>query len=83
MRVLDDFTIYDWDTLSLIPITQLLDLAPGIHYGASGLVRPWTEGDDDDSDDDDDSTVPLAIKLSPILELNVHHFSPSIGGLDV
>lgn len=82
VRLLDDFTIYDWGTLRLVPITDLLDLGPNTHYGASGLVRPWTgDGTDDDSDDDDLSS-PLAIKLSPIIELNAHDFSPSTGSLD-
>ena len=83
VRLLDDFTVYDWDTLRLVPITHLLDLRPDMHYGASGLVSPWIDGSLDDDSDEDDSTVPMVIKLSPILELNVHHFSPSTGSLDV
>ena len=81
MRLLDNFTIYDWDTLRLVPITHLLDLRPGTRYGASGLVRPWIN-DSDDSDSDEDVT-PVVMKLLPILELNVHHFSPSTSSLDV
>jgi DNA (cytosine-5)-methyltransferase 1 len=80
VRLLDNFTIYDWETLRLVPITDLLDLGPGMHYGASGLVRPWT---DDDTDDESDEDAPLATKLSPIVELNVHHFSLSTASLDV
>jgi DNA (cytosine-5)-methyltransferase 1 len=83
VRLLDDFTIYDWDTLRLVPITHLLDLRSGMHYGASGLVRPWVDDSVDEDSDDDDSTMPTVIKLSPILELNVHHFSPSTCSLDV
>jgi DNA (cytosine-5)-methyltransferase 1 len=83
VRLLDDFTIYDWDTLRLVPITQLLDSRPGVHYGASGLVRPWVDDSVDEDSDDDDSTTPMVIKLSPILELNVHDFSPSNRSLDV
>ena len=83
VRLLDDFTVYNWDTLCLVPISDLLDLGPGdagVRYGASGLVKPWTDdGSDDDSDDD---TSPVAIKLSHIVELNVHDFSPSTGSLD-
>lgn len=83
VRLLDDFTIYDWDTLRLVPIANLLDLGPGTHYGASGLVRPWTDDTDDDSDtDSDEFSSPPAIKLTPIIELNVHHFTPLTGSLD-
>jgi DNA (cytosine-5)-methyltransferase 1 len=82
VRLLDDFTIYDWDTLRLVPISDLLDLGPSTRYGASGLVRPWTgDGTDDDCDEDDFSS-PLAIKLTPIVELDVHHFTPLTGSLD-
>ena len=83
VRLLQDFTIYDWDTLRLVPISHLLDLGPGTHYGASGLVSPWVGDSVDEGSDDDDSTMPMVIKLSPILELNVHHFSPSARCLDV
>jgi hypothetical protein len=83
VRLLDDFTIYDWDTLRFVPISDLLDLGPGRRYGASGLVGPWTDDGMDDDSDEDDTTIPLATKLSPILELNVHHFSPSTDSLDV
>lgn len=79
VRLLDDFIIYDRDTLRLVPIAHLLDLRPGMHYGASGLVRPWTN---DSMDDEDDSVLPLVINLSPILELDIHYFTPSTGSLD-
>jgi hypothetical protein len=84
VRVLDNFTIYDWDTLRLVPIMDLLDLRPGSCYGASGLVRLWTDDLDstDNNSDEDDILTSQATKLSPIIELNVHHFSPSAGGLD-
>jgi DNA (cytosine-5)-methyltransferase 1 len=82
VRLLDDFTIYDWDTLRIVPIEDLLDLGPRTYYGASGLVRPWTDDSTDDDSDEDIFFSPLAIKLSPIIELNVHHFAPSTGSLD-
>jgi hypothetical protein len=82
VRLLDRFTIYDWDTLRLVPIADLLDLGPSTHYGASGLVGPWTDDSTDDDSDEDDSSSPLAIKLTPIIELDVHHFTPSTGSLD-
>jgi len=82
VRLLDGFTIYDWDTLRLVPIADLLDFGPSTHYGASGRVRPWTDDGTDDDSDEDDSSSPLAIKLTPIIELNVHNFTPSTGSLD-
>jgi hypothetical protein len=81
VRLLDAFTIYDWDTLRFVPISDLLDLGPGRHYGASGLVRPWANDGTDTASDEDD-VIPLATKLSPIIELNVHHFSLSTRSLD-
>lgn len=82
VRVLDNFTIYDWDTLRLVPIMDLLHLGPGSRYGASGLARPWTDDSMDNDSDEDDILTLQAIKLSPIHELNIHHFSPLTGSLD-
>lgn len=82
VRLLDDFTIYDWDTLRLVPIADLLDLGPSTHYGASGFVRSWTDDGTDDDSDEEDFSSPLAVKLTPIIELNVHHFTPLTGSLD-
>jgi DNA (cytosine-5)-methyltransferase 1 len=87
VRVLDDFTIYEWDTLQLIPITELLRLKSRPCYGASGFVKPWADDTtDDDSiigDETGASSPPQILKLSPILELNVHHFSSGSGCLDM
>jgi DNA (cytosine-5)-methyltransferase 1 len=83
VRLLENFTIYDMDTLRLVPVTHLLDLRPGVHFGASGLARPWVYDSVDKDSDDDDSTMPMVVKLSPILELNVHYFSSSTRTLDV
>jgi DNA (cytosine-5)-methyltransferase 1 len=82
VRVLDDFIIYDWDTFRPVPIADLLDLGPSTHYGASGLVRPWTDDSTDDDCDEDGFSSPLAIKLTPIIELDAHHFTPLTGSLD-
>jgi hypothetical protein len=68
--------------LRLVPIEDLLDLGPSTHYGASGLVRPWTDDGTDDDCDEDDIPSPAAVKLTPIIELNVHHFTPLTGNLD-
>ena len=84
VRLLDDFAIYDWDTLRLVPITELLRLKSGLRYGASGSVKPWADDStDEDGNDVETKVTPLMLKLSPILELNVHHFSPATGSLDM
>ena len=86
VRLLDDFAIYEWDTLQLIPITELLRLKSHLCYGASGSVKPWADDTTDDDSVDDEtgaSSPPQILKLSPILELNVHHFSPASGCLDM
>ena len=85
VRMLNDFVIYEWDTFRLIPITELLRLKRGLRYGASGSVNAWTDdGTDEDSsvDESEASALPQILRLSPILELNVHHFSPGSNGLD-
>ncbi len=83
VRRLDDFVIYDWDSLCLVPISVLLHLDSdcsdsGRRYGASGLVQPWIDDSDSDSDDDGEGATAQRIGLSPILELNVHNFSDGI-----
>jgi DNA (cytosine-5)-methyltransferase 1 len=87
VRLLDNFAIYDWETLCLVPITELHRLKSGLCYGASGSVKPCTDDDTDEDGSDDEtearSTLPYILKLSPILELNVHHFSPEAGRLDM
>jgi DNA (cytosine-5)-methyltransferase 1 len=88
VRLLDDFTIYDSSTNQVIPTAFLLSLGPsGTSVSASGIVRRWVEDDDswsDDEIDEEDDTEsdssssrphnsPDRVKLTEILELNVHH----------
>jgi DNA (cytosine-5)-methyltransferase 1 len=83
VRILDNFAIYDWGSLLCVPISDLLQLDSGRSYGVSGFVQPWVDDDtDSDSDDNARSYIPQMIKLSPILELNIHNISPSTGILD-
>lgn len=82
MRLLDDFTIYDWDTLRLVPIEDLLDLEQSTRYGASGLVTPWTDDGTNDDCYEDDISSPLAVKLTRIIEFDAHHFTPLTSSLD-
>jgi DNA (cytosine-5)-methyltransferase 1 len=82
VRLLDDFTIYDWDTLRLVPIEDLLDLESSTRYGASGLVRPWADDGTGDDCYEDDISSPLAFKLTRIIELDAHYFTPLTSSLD-
>jgi hypothetical protein len=43
---------------------------------------PWTNDSTDDDCDEDGFSSPLAIKLTPIIELDAHHFTPLTGILD-
>ncbi|KAI0929230.1 hypothetical protein AcW1_006224 [Taiwanofungus camphoratus] len=78
IRVLNDFNIYEWNSLRLMQVDELLSLGSedGYVYGASGIVKPFMDDDDDgyesQTDDlqfDDEPRV----KLSEILEFNVHY----------
>ena len=79
VRLLTSFAIYS-KSRHLSPFDQV-DVNEGVFY-ASGFVKPWIEDDDDSDDgmDDDDSSEcsepinqPLRVRLSQILEVNVHH----------
>lgn len=86
IRVLDDFAIYEWFGLHMVGIAELLSLTPesedGITYGASGIVRSYTDSSDDEDDGDDGSETSAVVpslqprvKLSQIIEFNVHNVS--------
>lgn len=77
VRALSEFTIFDEDTLEIIPLGQLLQLDYlDSHYTASGLVKPWVDPDSDDEDEvDDESTTYEAenqLRCSRILEFCIH-----------
>src|ERR1700733_8452607 len=91
VRLLQDFTIYDMSTNEAVPVGELLTLKyVDKTYGASGIVKPWTdnENDEDDADDADSddsmSTSDLSqrVKLSKLLEFDVHHYSDVSKSLD-
>lgn len=90
VRLLTDFTIYEMETCNLVPVAELLQIQfdASTIYGASGKVKPYAEDDDDDEDDDGDSIADensslqgyrgnddQIVKLSKILEFDVHHVS--------
>jgi hypothetical protein len=87
VRVLTDFAVYEMNTLQLVPIGELFNLQHGspMIYGASGNVKAFSdeEGNDDedepdvfDQEEDDfsDDVVNQRVKLSQLMEFNVHYF---------
>lgn len=95
IRILSDYTIYDTETKQVIIVDELLQLEfCQDNYAASGLVRPWFDGDEIDVEqgndveksDNGDSSVSDAgtdrIALSKILEFSVHAFSEDGDFLD-
>lgn len=88
VRLLQDFTIYDMSTNEAVPVGELLTLKY-VHktYGASGIVKPWTDnenGEEDADSEDSISTLDLSqrVKLSKLLEFDVHYYSDMSKSLD-
>jgi len=91
VRALQDFTIYDMLTNEAVPVGELMSLKyVDRAFGASGLVKPWIdndmdEGNDDDADSDDNvvgSSLSERVKLSKLLEFDIHHYSAVSKALD-
>ncbi|KNZ78480.1 DNA (cytosine-5)-methyltransferase 1B [Termitomyces sp. J132] len=87
VRVLDDFSIFDMSSNELVPIAGLLGLGYGSRkFGASGSVRAWIDQDQDELGDDDESDEDLEnlerVKLSTILEFDIHSISEATGNPD-
>ncbi|KAF5373890.1 hypothetical protein D9758_000794 [Tetrapyrgos nigripes] len=84
VRILDDFSIYDAADNSLIFTGQLTRFNPRKDkYLASGRVRVHSNIQDDDTNDgisDDTSKLGERVKLSRVLELNVHYFTDDEDG---
>jgi DNA (cytosine-5)-methyltransferase 1 len=82
IRVLTDFSIYCRVTMELVHPLVLAnaDREPGI-YGASGIVKPWSDGSESEDDDDLGSdnaegahaTSVQRMKTSGILGFDIHH----------
>lgn len=93
VRLLEDFVIYDINSLEAVPISSLLEIPSSRHaFSASGLVKPWVEEDSEDesgdSESDDDrgrmSVDPQwnRLSLSQICDFSVHSPSSKKGKLD-
>jgi hypothetical protein len=90
VRLLNDFVIYNLVTLEVVPVAELTQIqySTTAAYGASGIAEAWVDEDDDQGDDIDPEEVgeePLMrqrVKLSKIVEFNVHHFSQRKQNLD-
>jgi DNA (cytosine-5)-methyltransferase 1 len=91
VRLLQDFTIYDMSTNEAVPVGELMSLKfVDKIFGASGLVKPWIDdGIDEEEDDDldsDDNAVHLnlseRVKLSGLVEFDIHHYSDVSKALD-
>ncbi|KAH7923466.1 hypothetical protein BV22DRAFT_1130613 [Leucogyrophana mollusca] len=94
VRQLHDFSIYEAETLRLVPIAILLDhnlgFKDGVTYAASGRVKPWIDNDEwedeDEEEDEDDEDVSQAelrrIRLTPIRQFTVHDLKKQTRKLD-
>jgi hypothetical protein len=90
VRLLSHFTIFNRDTLELVPAAELErhDLA-NLSLAASGIVKPWVEDDIDEDEDEDVESLDLEgyndwkrVFLTNILEFNVHHVDEAAAELD-
>ena len=87
VRVLQDFSIYDMETSELVSVADLLELQfSRSTFGSSGLVKPWIDESDESSNESDTSSNSSEdgdyVKLSKILELNIHDLSDDGKELD-
>ena len=88
VRILQDFSIYNMETFELVSVVELLNLQfSRSTFGSSGMVKPWiNEFDDSSNESDTSSNSPEDdgdyIRLSKILELNIHDFSDDGKELD-
>jgi DNA (cytosine-5)-methyltransferase 1 len=77
LRVLTDFAIYRQSKMELVYPLELanVELQRGV-YSASGIVRPWSHESDGDSESDasldDYPQATQRVRLSSILEFNIH-----------
>lgn len=88
VRFLQDFTIYKMETFELVSVAELLNLQfSRSTFGSSGMIKPWIDESDDSSNESDTSSNSPEddgdyVRLSKILELNIHDFSDDGKELD-
>jgi DNA (cytosine-5)-methyltransferase 1 len=87
VRILQDFSIYNMETFELVSVAELLNLQfSRSTFGSSGMVKPWIDEFDDSSKESDTSSNNPEdgdyVKLSKILELNIHDLSDDGKELD-
>jgi DNA (cytosine-5)-methyltransferase 1 len=88
VRILQDFSIYNMETLELVSVAELLHLQfSRSTFGASGMAKPWIDEFDDSSNESDTASNSSEddgdyVRLSKILELNIHDFSDDGEELD-
>lgn len=87
IRLLRDFSIYNMDTFELVSVAELLELQfSRSTFGSSGMVKPWINEYDDSSNESDapsnSSEDGDYVKLSKILEFNIHDLSDDGKELD-
>ena len=90
LRLLNEFVIYNLATQEIVHVGALLELNFAGHlteYGASGIVEAWADDEDmepeNEEGDASEMTFPSqTVKLSRIVEFNVHHVSHRTNKLD-
>jgi len=93
VRLFKDFVIYDLATNEVVPVAALTQVLYDSSncYGASGTVEAWRDDDNGDEDDDgvddledleEEESYTQRVKLSRIMEFNVHHFRRTHRSLD-
>ena len=96
VRSLTDFTVYNMETHQLVPVAELLQIQYGgsTIYSASGTVKPYVEDDEDEDENEvfdeeeiedslrEDEKDIQVVKLSKIIEFDIHHVSSRKKKLD-
>ena len=88
VRQLNDFVIYNLATNEVVSVAELTQIrySPSTDYGSSGLVEPWVDDEDGDQEDiteaGEDPSPGQRVKLSKLIEFDVHHFSDRKRKLD-
>ena len=90
LRLLNEFVIYNLATHEIVHVGALLELNYAgdlTEYGASGIVQAWADDEDMEPENEEDDELEMTfpsqtVKLSRIVEFNVHHVSHRTNKLD-